>query len=411
MPKTRNRTLHKVTPRELTLLQDAISASKKRNQEHEISMEKDVVEIFSTVLSFIKSKRVLCYGGTAINAALDEEDKFYDETFDLPDYDFFSTKALDHAKELSNVFARKGYVVNAKAGQHHGTYKVFVNFLPVADITQCDPRIFTRLWKQRFIKKGVGYVPPHFLKWSMYTELSRPMGDVARWEKVYTRLKLLEKRFPLDKDKCGTTSNAAAIYRPFVSHQYSAEDLHVDLKRTLAEEGVIFFGFGAFAEYMYAYKRQARPVAIDFEVIGVEYVSCANAVKANLIKQGYHRYVDAQREHRRVYAELLRGAPREGGDSAHLRQRGVLLVQCSRGQAVGAQAPNRDGGDSPQFLLYLSLRRRPLQQRESRHLHGARAARTPAEAPSRDERPAASVHHRVSRHTKDQKGYHARKVP
>jgi hypothetical protein len=81
-----------VTNRELVLLKDAVTASKKRNQEHEINMEKDVVEIFSTVISFIKSNRVMCYGGTAINAMLDEDDKFYDESFELPDYDFFSQR-------------------------------------------------------------------------------------------------------------------------------------------------------------------------------------------------------------------------------------------------------------------------------------------------------------------------------
>lgn len=281
-----------MTTREVALLTDAISVSKKRNQEHEINMEKDVVEIFSVALAFIKSNRVLCYGGTAINAALDEEDKFYDETMELPDYDFFSTRALSHAKELANIYARKGYVVNAKAGQHHGTYKVFVNFLPVADITQCDPRIFGKLWQQRLIKKGVGYVPPHFLKWSMYTELSRPMGDVGRWEKVYTRLKLLEKKYPLTKcvDPNGksTRRGVAELYRPFESHQYKAEDVHVDLKRAFAEEGAIFFGFGAFAEYMYSYKRQKRPVAVDFEVVCVDYISCANTIKTKLTKHGYH---------------------------------------------------------------------------------------------------------------------------
>ena len=60
-----------ITAKEKKLLATAISNAKKRNQMYEINMEKDILDIFGVVRDFIKSERVLCYGGTAINAALD----------------------------------------------------------------------------------------------------------------------------------------------------------------------------------------------------------------------------------------------------------------------------------------------------------------------------------------------------
>ena len=276
-----------VTPTESKLLSLAINSAKKRNQEYDINMEKNVVDIFGIVKRFIKTRNVLCYGGTAINAVLDEKDRFYDETYDLPDYDFFSMRAMSHAKELADMYAKQDYVVHAKAGQHYGTYKVYVNFLPVADITQCDSRIFDRLWKQKYIVDGIRYVPPNFLKWSMYLELSRPMGDVSRWDKVYQRLKLLEQRFPISKCLISNKNKNSTLNRSFSSYQYDESQLHDHLKELFIEDNVIFFGFSAYTEYMYTYKKKKKVKAADFEVISTDYIACANRIRTNLTNLGY----------------------------------------------------------------------------------------------------------------------------
>jgi len=49
---------------------------------------------------------------------------------------------------------------------------------------------------------GITYAPPNFLRMGMYLELSRPDGDVSRWEKVYKRLILLNKHYPLSSKEC-----------------------------------------------------------------------------------------------------------------------------------------------------------------------------------------------------------------
>ena len=105
-------------------------------------------------------------GGTAINNILPIEDQFYNKNTQIPDYDFFSKNALKDAKSLADIYYKNGFEeVEAKSGIHLGTYKVFVNFIPVADITQLDKNIFDNLKKDSIIINRVHYAPANYL-WS-----------------------------------------------------------------------------------------------------------------------------------------------------------------------------------------------------------------------------------------------------
>jgi hypothetical protein len=158
----------------------------------------DVRKILRYVKDFIKRSRVLCYGGTAINNLLPQSEQFYDPNYDVPDYDFYSETPQEHAMKLADEFYKLGFkAVEVKPGVHLMTYKVFVNFMGIADITYLHPPIFSKLWDQNLQVGGVHYVTPNFLRMSMYLELSRPLGDVSRWKKVYDRLMLLNKHYPV----------------------------------------------------------------------------------------------------------------------------------------------------------------------------------------------------------------------
>lgn len=151
-----------------------------------------------TVADFLKTHEVMCYGGTAINNLLPPEDRFYDPETTIPDYDFYSKMPQEHAMMLADRLKTIGIAsVEVKPGMHLGTFKVFADYEGVADITHLDAEIFDRLWKEDVVHSGIHYVPPNFLRMSMYLELSRPHGDVSRWEKVYGRLQLLNKHYPV----------------------------------------------------------------------------------------------------------------------------------------------------------------------------------------------------------------------
>jgi hypothetical protein len=156
----------------------------------------------AVVKKFLKEHPVLCYGGTAINNLLPKKDQFYNPEEDVPDYDFFSKTPQAHSVIIANQLRKEGVAaVEVKPGMHLGTFKVFADFTGVADITHLDEEIFDRLWEEAEVRQGIHYVPVNFLRMSMYLELSRPHGDVSRWEKVYSRLELLNKAYPASCNK------------------------------------------------------------------------------------------------------------------------------------------------------------------------------------------------------------------
>ena len=188
--------------KELEILREAVDLMEKRKGA-KIIQDPQVKKIISIVEDFIARKKLVCYGGTAINNILPEDAQFYNKDIELPDYDFYSDNALDDAKELADIYYKAGYEdVEAKSGVHHGTYKVFVNFTGIADITQMEPALFKAISRDAIIKKGIRYAPPDFLRMAMYLELSRPDGDVSRWEKVQKRLTLLNTHYPLKGYDC-----------------------------------------------------------------------------------------------------------------------------------------------------------------------------------------------------------------
>ena len=278
----------------------------------------EIIKIINIVEDFLKSKKLVCYGGTAINNILPAEDQFYNKNIELPDYDFFSPTPMKHAKELADLYYKLGFTeVEAKSGVHAGTFKVFVNFLPVADITYLVPELFKRIKKEAIQINNILYSPPNFLRMLMYLELSRPHGNVSRWEKVLKRLILLNKNFPLIGKNC----NSEIIQRIFdigtrqmsllndslrkekllkkdkEKKKNSLKDIQADIFdcifESLVNQGCIFFG--AFANRLF-YKlikrtKKSRDNALkkipDFDVLAEDPRTCAMILKEKLKSEGY----------------------------------------------------------------------------------------------------------------------------
>ncbi len=155
-------------------------------------------ELFYNIEKFMLSKKLIGYGGMAINILLPKEKQFY-EYIDVPDYDFFSPNAKKDAVELSIILSKtyNEIEVEVKSAMNEGTFKIFVNFIPIVDITQIDYELYRNLLNNSIYNKGIYYAPYNYLRMSMYLELSRPLGDITRWEKVYKRLQLLNQSHPL----------------------------------------------------------------------------------------------------------------------------------------------------------------------------------------------------------------------
>ena len=158
---------------ELAILRHAVDETEEKVNSTAVR-NPEIDQIISILEEFLVTKKLICYGGTAINNILPREAQFYNRDVEIPDYDFYSPEAMDHAVELADLYYAKGYKeVEAKAGVHYGTFKVFVNFTPIADITYLPEALFKSLQSEAISIAGILYSPPDFLRMNMYLELSR----------------------------------------------------------------------------------------------------------------------------------------------------------------------------------------------------------------------------------------------
>ena len=288
---------------ELAVLRSAVDKIDKKTGRKKIN-DPDIKEIIRIVEDFLKLTKRVCYGGTAINNILPLQDQFYDKTTELPDYDFFSPEPLKDAKKLADIYYAKGFTeVEAKSGMHPGTFKVYVNFLPIADITYLIPELYKSISKKAIQVASIYYCPPNYLRMAMYLELSRPDGDVSRWEKVLKRLTLLNKHYPMKGKNCriediqrlfqyGTKKDLMNGGRKKIDYDDEEEYLEnieerifYTVRDVLMGQGCVFFG--AYANRMYLKKlkylqRKRIPRVPDFDVLSDDPETAARILKERL---------------------------------------------------------------------------------------------------------------------------------
>jgi len=298
---------------ELAILRQAVDTAEEKKGKT-VANSPEVKRIIGIVENFIRHNKLICYGGTAINNILPKQDQFYNTDIEIPDYDFFSWNALENAKSLVDIYIKEGFVeVEAKSGQHHGTYKVYVNFIPVADISYIPKELFNALKKEVIKVAGILYAPPNYLRMSMYLELSRPDGDVSRWEKVLKRLTLLNRNYPLTAQQCShidfqrklSTTKEEKEEKEETNKSEKEEDeetnksekeekedsnkseeIYETVKTTLIDQGVVFFGGYAvslYSQYMPKKLRKQLEKIPDFDVLSEEPLKTAQIVKERLL--------------------------------------------------------------------------------------------------------------------------------
>jgi hypothetical protein len=148
------------------------------------------------VKKFIVSKKLIIYGGMAIDYALKHAGHvgiYTDET--IPDYDFISPNFFEDSIELTDILFKAGYgTTSAVNAIHITTRKVRVNFEWVADITYYPQNIFDSIPYLEY--NGLRFVPPSYQLMDMHIELCYPY-DNPPWEVLRHRTRKTIKRFKL----------------------------------------------------------------------------------------------------------------------------------------------------------------------------------------------------------------------
>jgi len=124
------------------------------------------------------------------------------------------------------------------------------------------------------------YTPPNYLRMSMYLELSRPVGDTSRWEKVLKRLSLLNKNYPITDLNCNDVD-----FQRDMENKKDEDEIFDTVRNTLVNQGVVFFGgyaISLYSQYMPANLRKWLKNIADFDVLSNEPETTAEIVKERL---------------------------------------------------------------------------------------------------------------------------------
>lgn len=169
--------------------------------------QEDIERVSAVIREYARKRKLLLYGGLAINSILPKKRRFYNNE-EYHDFDFFSYKAKVDAIDLAKTLKKNGFpYVEVKVGFHYATYKVYVNFTSVADITEIPHRLFKRMHamaqeQKPYIRNyapdcDIHIVPLEYLRLALHIELSRPEGYIERWIKIYKRMTLLYDHYPV----------------------------------------------------------------------------------------------------------------------------------------------------------------------------------------------------------------------
>ena len=154
------------------------------------------------VKAFIIEKRLILYGGQAIDYALSLKGSGIYPEGQTPDYDVYSPNSVQDAYELASRLHAAGFKdAGAIRAIHVTTMRVRTDFIYVADLSYAPPAVFASLPVLSFA--GMLVLHPDYQRADMHLAFcfpynSPPREDVChRFAQVLPRLRLLDEFYPI----------------------------------------------------------------------------------------------------------------------------------------------------------------------------------------------------------------------
>jgi hypothetical protein len=161
----------------------------------------EIKSVYADIMSFIKEKKRIIYGGFAQNSlikAKNKDDVFYKET-DIADIEFYTPDPIGDTIDLVDMLYNKKYKYpEGKEGVHPETYKIFVNFINYCDISYMPKNIYNNC--PTIDLNGIRFTHSHFMLVDAYRVYSDPMTSYFRLTKTFTRFNKLMHHYPLNED-------------------------------------------------------------------------------------------------------------------------------------------------------------------------------------------------------------------
>jgi len=256
---------------------DQIAKDIEKEEEHEQYIK--YKSIFDEAIKYIKTKKILLYGGMAINDLLPKKDKIY-PVDSLPDIDIFSENGKKQSDEIVKHFIKKGYnklTTNSSDALHVGTYKVFIDSVQVFDVTTISKVAFKRLQENSVIgDTGIRVVNPQFLRLSLHMMMSQS-HDARRWGKVFNRLITFYKYFP-PKECTPQDVSKKISNESFTQSYHITETLIHDAYTFLDKKNIVYFGINEILTYLKNYSGKMY-IPPNLKIAPIQIIATSNILE------------------------------------------------------------------------------------------------------------------------------------
>lgn len=209
-------------------LEDIVARAKSAKNLMVEPTAKESANVRSFLFDFIREKKRVVYGGTALNAHLiqnDPTEAIYDPDSDEPaDIEFFSWRAMDDIRELCDRLFQAGFrQVEARMAMHNDTYAISVNLKRYCDVTYM-PRNLYDVLPVTMTPLAIPCVHPHFTTIDYLRVINDPLTCHFRLEKDVRRLQTIDRNFPLVLDTENFPMGSEATIDPIVRWFATWED-------------------------------------------------------------------------------------------------------------------------------------------------------------------------------------------
>lgn len=186
------------------------------------------LRLVEVVKEFVISRKLIIYGGLAIDLALRLKGKKIYEDDVIWDIDVYSPQADKDAYDLKDLLeSLKFSKVSVFLAMHIQTMKVSVNYLPCADISYMPKEIFDKL-PTLTTKTGIRILHPHYQCIDIHSSLHYPFSNAPaenlfnRYEKDVKRYNIIIENYPLDLESAINKSDKSLKVKSFDMPSYKS---------------------------------------------------------------------------------------------------------------------------------------------------------------------------------------------
>ena len=220
------------------------NADAYKDMANQLDIDNDIINIaFNTIREFIISRKLILFGGMAIDYALKlKGSRIYDDNV-KPDYDIYSPRSIDDAYDLAEELKSLGLDgVSVFVGIHIQTMKISANNLPLADFGYIPQSVYDIMPYLEY--NGIRILHPNFQRMDIHLALSFPFSNPPR-EDILGRLDKDTVRLDKLNEFYGITSNIKEI------NINSGIFIETKLKTTMDinTNGYVPFAFHGFIAY------------------------------------------------------------------------------------------------------------------------------------------------------------------